>query len=84
MTGNMRQFDIRISTLPAMPIAQANAARHDLYNDTVVSRCRVVNLLDLRSFTKLSVKHCLQTIEPLFKPPPTARRRESTTTRVPP
>jgi hypothetical protein len=35
MPGNVRQLDVRIVSLPAVPVAAANAARHDLQHDTV-------------------------------------------------
>jgi hypothetical protein len=33
----VRQLDVRIVSLPAVPVAAANAARHDLQHDTVRS-----------------------------------------------
>lgn len=37
MTRNMGQFDIRIMSLPAVPVTQADSAGHDLQHDTITT-----------------------------------------------
>jgi hypothetical protein len=44
--GHMRQHDIRVVPLPAVPVAETHAARHDLENDAASGCYRVRDLLD--------------------------------------
>ena len=47
MPRNMGQHDVRVISLPAVPVAAANAARHDPQNYAAVTRHRVRYLLNL-------------------------------------
>ena len=47
MPRNMWQHDVRVISLSAVPVAAANAARHDPQNHAAVTRSRIWHLLDL-------------------------------------
>jgi hypothetical protein len=44
--GHVRQHDIRIVSLPAVPVTQADAGGHDLENDTALRQHRIGDLLN--------------------------------------
>ena len=46
MAGDMRQYNVRIVSLPAVPVAQANASRHHFNDYATGRRHRVRHLLD--------------------------------------
>jgi hypothetical protein len=57
MAGDVRQFDIRVVPLPAVPVTAANTARHDPDDDTVGSGHGIRYLLDFGRKLKVSVEY---------------------------
>jgi hypothetical protein len=65
MARDVRQYDVWVVPLPAMPVAQANTARHHLEDHAVAARHRVLNVLNLRCLAKRPVNDGLHSIIPL-------------------
>jgi hypothetical protein len=62
MAGNVRQYNVRVVPLPAMPVTQANAARHDFQHYGIAPWCRVLYVLNLRRLTKRPVNDSFHSV----------------------
>lgn len=58
MPGNMRQLDVRIMPLPAVPVAAADAGAPHLYDHAVTLRRRVFDVHQARRLGKGFVDNC--------------------------
>ena len=56
MAGDVRQFNIRVVPLPAVPVATTDTARHDPDYDTVGGGLRVRHLLDFGRKLKVFIE----------------------------
>ena len=59
MAGDVRQFDVGVVPLPAVPVATTDTARHDPDYDTVSLGHRIRYLLDCGRKLKVSIEYGL-------------------------